>query len=574
MIAGTKNDKRLDINTIKSEIGNLYLNITYGLFQNRPRSIKDTYLKFYVDNPKFVNKFNLNKKLAVCKSLLFSEVLLEKKDELINILSQIDLPDNNEIEEYIGLFYYYGYGVKQDYTIAINYFLRAINYADKLSEIQDSNLTTKSDDCWDGRDQRIISRYYLGMCFYYGLGVSQDLIIASKLLEDASNGQWMLYKYFEGLRYLKGECVKKNPIEGFKSIVNIYPHGLHIEWVMTPHPFFVNPNPFSDSSSGDISNYTYHLYEEPLNQIEFFAILGDVYAQFALGLIKYPIKDPDKQGNNCDDSFKGMIKWFSLSYINGLSLSSYFLGLCYKYGLGVVKNEERLFQFMMQSSYDGFDRAFVILGDCYLEGKGVGKNREKAIEYYNKAIDHENQDALIRLGDLYYHYSINEQEKEIAVDCYKKAIEFELIEGFRSLGYCYLLGFGVKKDLLKGISYLDQASSQGDQDASLKLGLMYWKGDSVEKNVEKAFSYFRSSYKLPLANYYLSICYYYGIGTKRSYSSAEYSINHAIENCKSEGFEQFKKYKDWLKNRTSGNMFRQLYYRLKDRFQNNYYYIN
>ena len=53
------------------------------------------------------------------------------------------------------------------------------------------------------------------------------------------------------------------------------------------------------------------------------------------------------------------------------------------------------------------------------------------------------------------------------------------------LGVCYFYGEGVEKDIDKAIELLREASKQGEENAQYYLGICYYNGEGVEKDVEK-----------------------------------------------------------------------------------------
>lgn len=57
----------------------------------------------------------------------------------------------------------------------------------------------------------------------------------------------------------------------------------------------------------------------------------------------------------------------------------------------------------------------------------------------------------------------------------------------------YLSGTGVPHDPAEAAHWLQQASTQGQANASLLLGKQYWNGDGVERNHERAAKLWRNA---------------------------------------------------------------------------------
>lgn len=54
------------------------------------------------------------------------------------------------------------------------------------------------------------------------------------------------------------------------------------------------------------------------------------------------------------------------------------------------------------------------------------------------------------------------------------------------IGYFYLEGLGVQKDLEKAFYWTERAANHGDRDGQYNLGLFYEDGIGVERDLEKA----------------------------------------------------------------------------------------
>jgi TPR repeat protein len=63
------------------------------------------------------------------------------------------------------------------------------------------------------------------------------------------------------------------------------------------------------------------------------------------------------------------------------------------------------------------------------------------------------------------------------------------------VGYAYLEGIGIKKDLEKGLFYTRRAADHGDRDAQYNLGCLYEEGTVTEKDLGKAIYWFDQAAK-------------------------------------------------------------------------------
>lgn len=130
------------------------------------------------------------------------------------------------------------------------------------------------------------------------------------------------------------------------------------------------------------------------------------------------------------------------------------LGLLYKQGLGVEKNEEKTFNLIMEAAKKEFAAAEYNIGRFYMIGLGCDIDFDKARSWLTISADHGNQRAAYALGYMYF------KGFGVAQD-YKKAVSwFELSSwpmAKHHLGICYYFGYGVEKDEDKAILYFSQS---------------------------------------------------------------------------------------------------------------------
>lgn len=61
------------------------------------------------------------------------------------------------------------------------------------------------------------------------------------------------------------------------------------------------------------------------------------------------------------------------------------------------------------------------------------------------------------------------------------------------IGYFYLEGFGVQKDLEKAFYWTGRAANHGDRDGQYNLGLFYEDGIGVERDLKKAKIWYKAA---------------------------------------------------------------------------------
>ena len=155
------------------------------------------------------------------------------------------------------------------------------------------------------------------------------------------------------------------------------------------------------------------------------------------------------------------------------------LGKMYVFGNGVKQNfdeADKHFELYAECSWDCFR-----IGEIY---EKADKSYEKAVKWYTKAAEYDNPDtdALIALGRI--EDTINYDYYE-AVKWYQKAVNQNAKSAYE-IGYLYDEGEKVPQDYSKAVEWYRKGVELEDADSYKSLGKMYYYGNGVECNKEKA----------------------------------------------------------------------------------------
>ncbi len=126
------------------------------------------------------------------------------------------------------------------------------------------------------------------------------------------------------------------------------------------------------------------------------------------------------------------IKTLMAKASKGDASSQLLLGVCYKEGSQIAKNDSLAFYWLNRSARQGLAEAQVVLGHCYKEGVGVEKDSTKALELYKLAASCESSLAFDALGDCYYY------------------------------------GIAVKRDIIRARYYYSKAANRGYKKSKMK----------------------------------------------------------------------------------------------------------
>ena len=82
-------------------------------------------------------------------------------------------------------------------------------------------------------------------------------------------------------------------------------------------------------------------------------------------------------------------------------MAQYYVGVCYRHGNSIKKNDKFAFQYYKKVAKNDFVAGQLQLGYFYHNGIGIEKNLKKAIDWYEKAANNGNIKAICYLGLCY-----------------------------------------------------------------------------------------------------------------------------------------------------------------------------
>ena len=110
----------------------------------------------------------------------------------------------------------------------------------------------------------------------------------------------------------------------------------------------------------------------------------------------------------------------------------------------------------------------------------------------------------------------------VAFSLYSLAAEKSFPKALYELGVCYYYGNGVEKDLTKAVEWFTKAAEQGYVSAQYNLGYCYENGDGIDKSLTKAVEWYTKAANQGDADAQcnLGICYYNGNGVEKGLAKA------------------------------------------------------
>ena len=267
------------------------------------------------------------------------------------------LQDDAETLYNIGLRYYNGDGVAQDYAKAIEWFRQAAEqgYAaaqNKLGECYYTGTEVKKNYkqaarwfCKAAEQGNATAQYNLAYCYINGQGVTKDYAQAVSWYRKAAE---------------QGHAKAQN------NLATCYYNGL-----------------------GVTKDYT-----QAVNWYRKAAEQGNASAQCNLGYCY-------QYGQGVTKDYAQAVNWYRKAAEQGYASAQYNLGYCYINGQGVTKDYAQAVNWFRQAAEQGHAAAQNNLGYCYKYGQGVTQDYAQAISWYRKAAEQGHaaaKAALKRLG--------------------------------------------------------------------------------------------------------------------------------------------------------------------------------
>ena len=282
----------------------------------------------------------------------------------------------------LGIFYEYGLGVTKDYAQAVSWYRKAA---------EQGHATAQNN---------------LGYCYQHGQGVTKDYTQAADWYRKAAEQGHATAQFNLGYCYKNGLGVTKDYAQA-------------ADW-----------------------------YRKAAEQ-------GHATAQNNLGYCYQYSQGVTKDYTQAAD-------WYRKAAEQGYATAQNNLGVCYEYGQGVTKDYTQAVNWYRKAAEQGYADAQCNLGYCYQHGQGVTKDYTQAVNWYRKAAEQGHATAQNNLGYSYQYGQGVTKDYAQAANWYRKAAEQGNAAAQNNLGYCYKNGLGVTKDYAQAANWYRKAAEQGN----------------------------------------------------------------------------------------------------------------
>ncbi|GBC08000.1 hypothetical protein RclHR1_07850002 [Rhizophagus clarus] len=380
---------------------------------------------------------------------LIDKKILQLNQNLNNLIDWLSKnQDESKYIWFLGLFYYYDFGIKEINNIkAYELFLKAANNNYSIAQVYLAKCYYDGYgiDCdnklvfdWYKKSVNngsIIGKLYLGFCYEFGIGILNNEQKSVYWYNEASKNGNTTAKLYLANCYRLGKGVNKDEIKAFKYYETLAEQEI------------------SDAQL-ELGNCLYNGIGTKVNKLqakywyEKAAIKGNIIAKCVLkknynNKTRIEIENTKKR------------KLYKLLFFKNLSR----LGIYYVGKLLLNSNYEKSFYYLQKTAGNGCKYSLFNLGKCYQLGTGVRKDTRKAFELYKKSAKQEHIGAQFQLT------------------------------------YCYHFGYGTDINKVKAFELVKTIAEKGDNDALYLLSMYYGLGIGVNKNEEMTFEIIKESVK-------------------------------------------------------------------------------
>lgn len=314
------------------------------------------------------------------------------------------------------------------------------------------------------------SQFRIAGAYTAGQGVEKDIQKGFEWLEKSAEGGFMHAQHWLGVAYLTGEIGEKSPEKAFGWLRKAAEQG----------------DPDSQAIVGDFYLNGEFVEKDEQEAIKWFQLSADNGKMQAQRLLGYYYREETMD-------YQKALFYFMRAAEQGDANSQNEVGVMYKYGLGVEKDDAQAFEWYQKSADQGYALAQRNVGFCYKFGKGVEKDMSKAYDWLLKAAEGGNASAQNEVAWMLYTGEDVPQDLHKAFEWAQKAVEQEDPFGYGTLAEMYYKGKGVAQDKAKAFELYSKGAELEDRESTRMLAIMYKKGEGTKKDKKKA-AYWQKKY--------------------------------------------------------------------------------
>lgn len=450
----------------------------------------------YDEKIEWQKRLEILKEINIMPSDILDKIIIWTKKVKVNYVNTTTAED--ELEEMKVLYEVLAWFVvscgEENYSLILNnltdaekeIFKKYLSNSESVTEKTISKVFEKKVDEIEEKEEVTRQLLEKGENYYFGRGVKKDNKKAYKYFLDAAKYKDEYAETYLGLFYDKGIAVRKN-------------YEIAYQWY---YKAAIKGNAFAQYSLGILyseGNGVIKDYNKAFIWFQKSAENDYVGAYYQLGRAYY-------NGLGVDKDEEKAFKWHKKAAENNLAASQYALSLMYKNGEGCDENLVSAYYWVERAAENDYEDAYYVVGRSYLEGICVEVNYKKAFYYLSKGYLALDTNCIESLAEMYLKGLNVKKDVYTALELYNRALEF----GDRSIYFKVGKVYEDEGLINQAISIYNQGHEEGNLKCTQRLGIMYYNGEGVEKDLEKAMEYMEiaAAKKEPHAMYVLAVAYY------------------------------------------------------------------
>ncbi|KAK8871371.1 hypothetical protein M9Y10_007094 [Tritrichomonas musculus] len=227
-----------------------------------------------------------------------------------------------------------------------------------------------------------------------------------------------------------------------------------------------------------------------------------------------------------------VIHYYTLAAEQNNPLAQFNLGLIYHDGEYILKDVKKAIHYYSLAADQNISQAQYNLGVIYNKGEYVQRDIKKAIHYYLLAANKNHPEAQFIIGTLYYEGIYFKQYINVAIRYFTLSAKRNYIRSHFVLGVIYSQGIQIERNIEEAIYHYKNGSNLRDSYSKNNLGIIY-KDEKYKNNSKEYFGESIQQKNDRVSMYNLGHIYFYGEKVKQNIERAiELFINSSLHRFK------------------------------------------
>jgi len=266
---------------------------------------------------------------------------------------------NIAAQHYLGMMYYYGQGIKKDFTKSFQWLIKAAEQGD-----------------------RGYAEYYVGLMYFYGQGTLKNYPEAAKWYTKSAEQNITESQFNLASMYYEGQGVQKDYSKAFTWFTKAAELG-HIGSQYNLALMYMNGKNVSKDDA------------QAAKWFRKAAEQGHPSAQ-------YNLAEMYNNGEGLPTDKTEAAKWYKKAAEQGIEGAQFYLAKMYYTGEGISQDYSQAFKWFTKAAEQEHPRyAQFYIGSLYYFGQGVLQDFSEAAKMYTKASDNGLSSAMSNLGIMY-----------------------------------------------------------------------------------------------------------------------------------------------------------------------------